>query len=143
MWLTDFAEAGLKPLLWNYTSLEAIIRFDWIETQNVRALHELGRSLTESLVRINVGGIEPQLRKPARAVRRLRQLALRGEQVDQREYQLGLFYHAARRLAAFNPVANLTDEELSRLTNVVLTQAMICAELTSSPADSAETPEEK
>ena len=131
VWLTDFARAGLRPLLWNYTSLEAIIRFDWAEPNSIQAMHEMGRSLTESFVRINVGDVEPQLRKPVRAIRHLRQLALRHGQVDQREYQLGLFYLAAQRLAAFDPAGHLTDKELARLTNIISTQAMICAELIS------------
>lgn len=133
VWLTDFAGAGLKPLLWNYTSLEAIIRFDWVETKSIQALHEMGRSLTESFNRINVSEVESQLRKPMKAIRRLRHLALRSGQVDPREYQLGLFYHAAHRLAAFNSTHHLTDKELTRLTNIILTQAMICAEWGTQP----------
>ena len=31
VWLTDFEEAGPAPVLWNFVSLEAAVRFDWIE----------------------------------------------------------------------------------------------------------------
>ena len=40
IWLTDFAGAGLAPSLWNYTSLEAVIRFDWIKTNKLQWLHK-------------------------------------------------------------------------------------------------------
>lgn len=133
VWLTDFAAAGPKPALWNYTSLEAIIRFDWVETNSVEAIHDMCRSLTESFASPDIGAAEPQVRKPLKAIRRLRQLALRGGHVDRREYQLGLFYNAAHRLAAFNPANHLTDKELARQLHAVLTQALACTQLSPAP----------
>src|SRR5262249_22736650 len=38
--LTDFAVAGPAPLLWNYVALEAVIRFDWTDSNNLRHSHD-------------------------------------------------------------------------------------------------------
>lgn len=129
-WLTEFAQAGPKPLLWNYTALEAVIRFDWVESTDIPELHEMEQVLVKSaFAKINTCEVEAQLRKPLRVIQEIRRLAGRASSSAWREYQMGLFYHAAHRLMALDPSKRLTDKELARMTHVILAQAMICGSL--------------
>ncbi|MGB9178012.1 MAG: DNA-binding response regulator [Pyrinomonadaceae bacterium] len=128
-WLTEFTHAGLKPLLWNYAALEAVIRFDLIESNNLPELHEMERILVESGFKLCPGDVDAQLRKAVRAIDEVRRLARRASNAVWREYQLGLFYHAAHRLMALDPSKRLTDKELAKTAHVILAQAMICGSL--------------
>jgi DNA-binding response OmpR family regulator len=125
-WLTDFAEAGLAPLLWNYVTLEAAIRFDWQETKELQRWHELENCLIfTDFTRPNIGDLEQVVRKPARAIQAIRKLAARTVARDIANYHLGIFFHATRRLADFDPTYPLTSGELARLGHVLLSMAMI------------------
>lgn len=129
-WLTEFAQAGRKPLLWNYASLEAVVRFDWVGSCSLWKLHEMERALVDSAFdKIEPSAVDGQLRKPLRAIQEIRRLASRADGSAWGEYQLGLFYHAAHRLLAFNPARQLTDKELRKMAHVIMAQAMICGGL--------------
>ena len=129
-WLTDFAEAGLAPLLWNYVSLEATIRFDWVESKDLQRRHELERCLIlMDFFRPDIRDLEPEVRKPAHAIQTIRKLAARTLGSDTIAYHLGIFFHAARRLADFNPAYPLTASELARLGQVLLSMAIITERL--------------
>lgn len=125
-WLTDFAEAGLAPLLWNYVALEAAIRFDWVETKELQRRHELERSLIfTDFHKPDIRGLEPMVHKPARAIQTIRKLAARTVGRDVLAYHRGIFFHATRRLADFDPALPLTSNELARLGHILLSMAMI------------------
>jgi DNA-binding winged helix-turn-helix (wHTH) protein len=118
-WLTDFAAAGRAPLLWNFVTLEAAIRFDWIEEKNLRRRDELERWLNGGeFVPLAVTDLEPSVRRAAQAILRL---------------HLGILFHAARRLAAFNPALRLTPGDLARLGHALLAVAQLGALLTRQP----------
>lgn len=126
VWLTDFAEAGLAPLLWNYVTLEAAIRFDWMETNHPRRLHELEECLIENdFTRFEPRDFEAPLQKPLRAIQQIRLIAQRKEAQDWVPYHLGIFLHAAGRLAQAALKPNMNDRELSRLGHLLLSMAMI------------------
>lgn len=129
-WLTDFAEAGLAPLLWNYVTLEAAIRFDWVETKELQRRHELEHCLVFSdFVRLDMSELEPVVRKPARAIQVIRKLAARTVGREEMAYHFGIFFHAARRLAYFNPAYPLTSTELARLAHVLFSVAMLAKKI--------------
>jgi hypothetical protein len=129
-WLTDFAEAGLAPLLWNFVELEAAIRFDWVETDKLQWLHDLEQYLVESeFSKLDASDVEAPLRKPLRAIQTLRRLAARAVGKELFSYQMGILFQAARRLADFNPSARLMPGELARLTHALIASAMICGQL--------------
>lgn len=129
-WLTDFAEAGLAPLLWNYVTLEAAIRFDWVETKELQRRHELEHCLIFSdFARLDMSDLEPAVRKPARAIQVVRKLAARTVGREEMAYHLGIFFHAGRRLADFNPAYPLTSTELARLAHVLFSMAMIAKKI--------------
>jgi DNA-binding response OmpR family regulator len=125
-WLTEFAHAGPKPLLWDYTALENVIRFDCVESEDISELHQMERALADSaFTSIHDEDVEPRLRKPLRAIREVRRLADLADGASWREYRLGLYFHAARRLMSFHAAERLTDKELAKAAHVVVAQAMI------------------
>jgi len=125
-WLTDFAEAGLAPTLWNFVTMEAIIRFDWVETKELQRIYELERSFVfTDFAKPDIRDLEPVMRKAARAIQTIRKLAARTIGNDVVAYQQGLFLIAARRLADFDPIGPVTATELARLGHSLLSMAMI------------------
>lgn len=125
-WLTDFAEAGLAPEMWNFVVIESAIRFDWIDTGRLQWLHEFERCLIQKeFMRIDPTEVEPSLRKPLRAIQAVRRLASRQLRKNDSEYHLGILFHALRRLANYDPAKPLMPNELARLAHVLLAAAMI------------------
>jgi hypothetical protein len=131
VWLTDFTAAGLAPLLWNFVTLEAAIRFDWValdwdETYKLQWLHEFELALVDGhFSKPDLSEVVAPLRKPLRAIRMIRQLA---EEIVGREtlpYHFGMLFHATSRLAEFNPNAPHTSKELTRPAHALIAAAMI------------------
>ncbi len=129
-WLTQFAQAGPKPLLWDYAALETVVRFDWVESDDIAELHQMEVALLDpAFTCIKTDEIEQRLRKPVRVIGEIRRLARRAAGPAWEEYQLGLYYHAARRLMSLDASQRLTDKELAKMAHVVMVLAMICAGL--------------
>ncbi len=138
-WLTDFAEAGLAPSLWNFVTLEAAIRFDWVETKDAQRRFELEKCLVSGdFARLDISDLEPSVRKVGRAISTLRKLAVRTVGRDEMEYHRGIFFHAASRLAEFNPAGPLKDMELARLAHIVISMAMLAAKILESQNEAAD-----
>ncbi len=129
-WLTDFAQAGLAPVLWNVVTLEALIRFDWVESSDLRLRHELEQCLVQSpFLHLDSRDLEPSLRKPVRVIQTLRRLAAPLVEDDPASYALGLFFQAMDRLSYLNPTVQLSKSELVRLGHVLLSAAMLAGQL--------------
>jgi DNA-binding response OmpR family regulator len=130
-WLTDFSGADMLPVLWNYVTLEAAVRFDWAEANNVHWLQGLEQQLTGGdFSKLYVGDVEHSLRKVARTVALIRKLAARDVNKNYAAYHAGIMFHALARLAAFDPKTPLTMNEQVRLAHVLLAAAMIGDRLT-------------
>lgn len=129
-WLTDFAAAGQAPIFWNYVEIEALIRFDWLETTELLRRQELEHSLNQTdFFRPDIRDVGPEVRKTAQTVLFLRKLASRTVKQEVMQYSLGIFFQAASRLAenfSFPPTAI----ELTRLAHAWLALAMIAEEMT-------------
>jgi DNA-binding response OmpR family regulator len=137
-WLTDFANAGLAPTLWTYVSLEASIRFDWIDTTRLQWLHEMESCLIKSeFSRLDFADIEPQLRKPLRVIQTVRRLASATLGKELIAYHQGILFQAAKRLADFDPAFRLMPNELTRLAHVLMASAMLCGHLQQKPRPTA------
>jgi CheY-like chemotaxis protein len=128
VWLTDFAEAGTAPLFWNHVSLEAEIRFDWLETNDLLRRYELEHCLLNTdFAKPDTRDLESVVRDPARAILIIRKLAAQLVGNNSMAYHQGIFFHAARRLADFDRANRLTANELARLGHILLSMAMITA----------------
>jgi DNA-binding response OmpR family regulator len=125
-WLTDFAAAGLAPALWNYVSLETVVRFDWVENTRLQWLHDMELLLVDTeFSKLYATGAEAPLRKTVRTVQSIRRLASRSVARQPEAYHLGVLFHAVRRLNYARPSVQLTSNELTRLGHVLLAAAMI------------------
>ena len=129
-WLTDFGNAGLAPLFWNFVELEAVIRFDWVETNDLLRRYEMENCLINTdFAKPDTRDLEPIVGKPAQAIVNIRKLAARTVGYDVLDYHLGIFFQAARRLTEFNPSHPLTSSELARLGHILLSMSMIAGKL--------------
>jgi DNA-binding response OmpR family regulator len=125
-WLTDFADAGLGPLLWNYTDLEAAIRFDWSETSDLQRLHELEHCLAVSrFSRPDMNLVEPEMKKPLRVIQSIRRLASPVVGKNETPYHIGIFFQAASRIAAYDPDYPCTTSEIARLAHALVAMAIL------------------
>ena len=130
-WLTDFAGATLAPAMWNYVSLESIVRFDWVEIGKLHWLHEMELQLVgQEFSKLYATEVEAPLRKTVRVVQNIRRLAARSIAGQHQEYHLGILVNALRRLADYTPPLHLTGNELTRLAHLLLAAAMILNRLT-------------
>jgi DNA-binding response OmpR family regulator len=130
-WLTDFASAGLLPALFDFISLESEIRFDHSHADNVQWLHEMERLLSQSdFTRLGTSEVEFPLRKVVRAIKLIRrQLPLKGSD-HILQYEVGLLFHAIRRLVNFNPAYSLTPVQVIKLLHVMIAAAVVSEKLT-------------
>lgn len=129
-WLTDFAGAGLSPALWNYVSMEAVARFDWVEAGRLQWLHLMETQLAGAeFGKLYAAEVEPPLRKTVRVVQGIRRLAVRSNVRHHNDYHLGLLLHAVRRLNDYTPPLQLTGSELTRLAHLLLSSAVIMGRL--------------
>ncbi len=125
-WLTDFAGAGLAPQFWDYGAIEAAIRFDWVETTNLRWLLEFEQCLVVGdFSRFDLSDIEPSLRRPARTIQVLRRIALNTVGKDPSAYHWGILCHATRRLVDFSLEFRLMRNELARLMHTLISVSVV------------------
>lgn len=126
-WLTDFAEAGLAPLHWNFVALEAAIRFDWRETSKLQWLHDMERRLAPGgYAVLDMRDLERPMYKSVAAIQTIRRLASQTAGEDPLQYHLGILFHAASRIAELNPRFRLLSGECARLIQALMAAAMIC-----------------
>ena len=126
IWLTDFADAGTAPLMWNMVELEANMRFDWTEPANFNRWQELEHSLTQTgFTSPNIHDLEPEVRKVAQAISSLRRLLVRPSEQDIQDYHLGIFFQATHKLAAHQGMSIFTTSEQSRLVHLWLAMAIL------------------
>jgi DNA-binding response OmpR family regulator len=127
-WLTDFAQAGPAPLLWDFVSLEAIIRFDLVESADLQALHEFEKRLVAPSrlnERLYIQDIDPQFRKALSVVQEIRRLAFHSGGGDPIPYYKGLLFRTMSSVAGYAPDLKHTRQELARLAHALLAAAMI------------------
>lgn len=134
-WLTDFAEAGSAPQFWNFVSLEAAIRFDWVDTSDLLRRHEMENSLINTdFAKPDTRDLESVVGKPTRAIATVRKLSAREVGKDTLNYHLGIFCHAMRRLADLKPDKPLMPNDLARFGHLLLSMAMIAEKFEQSRA---------
>jgi DNA-binding response OmpR family regulator len=132
-WLTDFAQAGPAPLLWDFVSLEATIRFDLVESANLQALHEFEKRLVTPArlnERLDAQDVDPQFRKALGVIQGLRRLAFSAAGADPTPYYEGLLFQAISDVAGYVPDIRYTPQELARPVHALLAAAMIWGKIT-------------
>jgi DNA-binding response OmpR family regulator len=130
-WLTDFAEAGQAPPPWNYVALEAAIRFDWVEENNLQQLYIMETRLVDPqrFHKLDTQDVDAPARRALRAIDTIRGLAFKKFGKDVLPYQLGVFFQAMSRIVNFNPAFPPTPNEQARLVHALLAMVLIAARL--------------
>ncbi len=138
-WLTDFADAGLAPPLWNFVSLEAAVRFDWAEPCRLVWLHAMEECLLgDEFLRLNAGDVEPPLKRPLRTIQTIRRLASKLVGKDALAYHLGILFNALRRIADINPALPHKTSDFTRYTHLLMSAAMTAEHLKEAGAKASE-----
>jgi len=131
-WLTDFAQTGQVPLLWDMVSLEAAVRFEMIGSTDLQALHDLERRLVEPKLlndRLDVEDAEPAFRKALTVIRGIRRHAFDIGGADTRPYYEGLLFFGLSVAAEYAQGVGYTWQELARMAHGLLSAAMIHTKL--------------
>lgn len=125
-WVTDFAYAGLAPVLWNGLTLEAALRFDWVEAAPLQWLHAMDQCLANGdFTRLDQSDLEAPVRKVMRAIQIIRRAAAPMVGNDPSPYHLGMLFQIMHRLMEYDPSSPLTAPELTRFTHVLIAAAII------------------
>ncbi len=134
-WLTDFAEAGQAPPPWNYVALEAAIRFDWAEENDLQQLYVMETRLVDlqRFHKLDTQDVDAPARRALRAIDTIRGLAFKKFGKDALPYHLGIFFQAMTRIANFNPAFPLTDNEKARLAHALIAAAIVAGIMQSKP----------
>jgi len=118
-YLTDFHNAGIGPVLEDYASLEAIIRFDCAPPQ-WEALQDLERRLSAENGDVETAGTNQEVGKLLSAVAAIRAEGLRYASQNPPAYQRVLQHHAGLRLLAFDPSSAPAGPARLRLSQIVV-----------------------
>jgi DNA-binding response OmpR family regulator len=132
-WLTDFARAGPAPFLWDFVSLEAMIRFDLVQSADLQALHEFEKRLVTPArlnERLDTQDIDSQFRKALGVIQEIRRQAFSASEADPTPYYKGLFFHALSYIAGYVSDLRHTRQELACLAHALLSAAMIHDKIT-------------
>lgn len=138
-WLTYFSGAGLKPYLWNYQSLEAAMRYDWIGPDRLSQVVTLEEALVGNKFHAfsapDYSLIDAELQPLVRAVQAVRRAAERLRGFREQAYHLGLFYLAMGRILSWQAGPGVTDQEMARLVHCLVSAALLARKLQESTAD--------
>ena len=131
-WLTDYSAAGLLPVQWALSSLEAALRYDMLQCMDMRALHTFEARLLQPQRlsdHLDAGDIDQPFRKALGAIQQVRHCASALAADDPASYHICLLYLALDRLAAYQPGVRYSRTEYARFVHTLLSAAMTCQRL--------------
>lgn len=131
-WVMDFGKAGLGPLVRDFVSLEAAIKFDILTGTGIVARHELeSRLLAMSSLgsEIDTHRVGSEVGKALQVIGQLRSNAadVVGPQIE--PYLMGLLLCAVERLLGYRSEFKYTRSETETFVHALLSIGMICQRL--------------
>jgi hypothetical protein len=147
IWLTDFLDAGMLPLLWMPTELEAAVRYDWtsdrIHEENLACYHLFEQTLENCFYQpVLAEGEKGSFSLPdeelclpdymgrvAQAVWMIRDWARRSGIENTYSYRTAMFYQAAHRLLDYYPDRLSSQKELTRFGHLLISMAVLGRDL--------------
>ncbi len=126
VWLTDFSDAGPAPMLWCFAALEAVIRFDLVESDDIRQIYQMELRLTNSsrIEQIDSQDADAPIRKALQIIQLIRRAAFATMDWKSSSYMQAMLFHSAGRIAAFRS-GRYTRKELLPVFHALLALAMI------------------
>ena len=116
-WLVDFSQISRGAVVYDYVSIESIIRFDLLTMLNPLERLELEEYLSEgsrSTAEHFLGQAAPDVRKAVKVITFIRQQAAKVANQDMTPYWAGLVYKAIADLIDYTPEVFHTYPELVR-----------------------------
>ncbi|MGQ9493704.1 MAG: DNA-binding response regulator, partial [Anaerolineae bacterium] len=139
-WLTDFAQAGLVPLLWDFICMEAAVRFHLVKSIDLQALHHFEQRLVDPArlnERLDIQDLDAPFQKALRVIQDIRCLASDAGGGDAVLYYKGLLFCALKEAAGYTLGLRHTRYALARLMHALLAAAIIGHRLMEITAESA------
>lgn len=128
-WPTLFANLGQGPIWLEYILLEASIRFDLLDSGDLRSLVEMERAFLSADyldAPVSLDDVAPEHRRAAGLIQLIRRLAAEHAGREIEPYELGLFFCALRRLVDYDPAVRETGPALARRLYALVLAAMLC-----------------
>ena len=123
-WLTDFKDAGPRPMICDYAALEASIRYDWSHFTPTTAM-ALETALQQSgLTPIKADHADDEIQRALEAISVIRS-QYRDKGGDHNAYHQAMFLHALIRIANIKIENGLLPSEIRRFGHLVLSSAML------------------
>ncbi len=131
-WVVDFGRTGLGPLVRDFVSLEASVKFDMLTGADVAERHELERRLLAAChlgEEIDTKDVRPEVEKALRVIGQIRSQAADVAGSEMEPYLVGLLFCATERFLGYQPELKYLNEETVVFTHVLLSMGMICQRL--------------
>jgi hypothetical protein len=137
-WLIDFFKSGWGPVLRDLAELESVVKFELIETRNLRALLDFEQAILRPTrfdqplfsTRDLQGKGAAELRRALAVISTLRRLAQRlGDAWSTAEYDVGLLYYALKILTQRGNTPQEQERYPVRARHALFSAAMLCIKL--------------
>jgi DNA-binding winged helix-turn-helix (wHTH) protein len=135
-WLIDLSQIDRGPLMRDFISLEAAIKFDLLINSDIQARYELEKTLLSAShldETIDDPDLETELQKALKAICCIRQHAAMVIGNDLTIYLGGLFFYTVDQLAKYDPKVWHTRRELIPYLHRLMSAAMLCQKLIPAP----------
>jgi len=132
-WLTDFAHAGQSPQWWDFSCLEALIRFDLSQAPDLLAWQDFQVCLAapdQLHDRLRAQDVIPDLRTSVALIEQIRRQTGSETGSDPLPYYAGLLAWTVGAMACYDPAVLYTQAERMRGAHLLLAAAIMARRLT-------------
>lgn len=133
-WAVDFGRSGSGPLIQDFVSLEASVRFDMLGESEIAWRHELERRLlTQRRLGdpVDAEGLTAEIEKALRVICEIRAHAAEVVSPEVEPYLIGLLFCTLEQFLDYQPELKYTRGELTHYLHALLLLGMICQRLAS------------
>lgn len=144
-WPLNYASVREGPVYDDFASLEATVRFDLIDCEDLAARYDMENRLVavaDTGHHVRTDDLDCGIEKAVRVTNHIRQLAGGEKEKDLEAYLMRLLLVTMRKIASFDPKHKHTRRELLPYQHALLSAALLCQKLVPAPAVPADLPDE-
>jgi DNA-binding response OmpR family regulator len=131
VWITELTTHAYAPLIETYSTMEALIRYDWCGETDIRGIHEFELSLTfGEFGTISPGDVEGSLRRAIRCVQEVRRLSGVAHGGDYFGYYVAMLFCALQRVPLCKENTEFTRKELWRAAHALISSLVLAKRVT-------------
>jgi DNA-binding response OmpR family regulator len=137
-WLIDFSNTGQAPLLRDFISLEAAIKFEMLTTSDMQMRYTMEQHLTTCThlnEKLEIEILSPDIQKALQVISRIRGQASKVIGDELRAYLGGLLFYTLGYLVTYDLTVRHTRHELAPHLHSLLSAAMLVQQLAPTPAE--------